>query len=136
MKPGTWTRETLLAGAVLFHLGLSLAHGIAHARAQVMLSPASRWFVIAVVLVGPILGLLVQRVVLPGLGAGIIAFSLAGALVFGVANHFLISGADHVSHVPGPWRGWFALTAVLLALTEAFGSAIAAWCMTTTGSTQ
>ena len=43
-------------------------------------------------------------------------------LIFGVANHFLIVSADHVSHLPaGQWVLPFQVTAVLLALTESVG---------------
>ena len=44
---------------------------------------------------------------------------MAGALVFGVVNHFARSSPDHVAQVAAPWRPMFASTAVLLALTEA-----------------
>lgn len=103
-------------------------HGFAHSRANVPLSPAAMLFVVVVILVGPILGLIVQRLMLPRGGAFMIAAMLGGALAFGVANHFLIAGVDHVSHVAEPWRDLFAVTAVLLVVTEAFGSALAAWC--------
>jgi len=69
----------------------------------------------------------VQRVAAPPVGEWIIAVTMAGALAFGVANHFLIQGADHVSHVSEPWRALFGSTAVLLAATEVAGSAVAVW---------
>jgi len=121
------TGEGILAGAVLIHLGISLVHGVAHTRANVTLSQASMLFVFAVILIGPVFGLIVQRVALARAGAWVIAATLAGALAFGLANHFLIPGADHVSHVAGPWRVMFGVTAALLVVTEAFGSALAVW---------
>lgn len=48
----------------------------------------------------------------------------------GLGNHFLILGADHVSHVPGPWAMLFGVTAALLVATEFLGSAVAVWCAT------
>lgn len=122
------TSETVLAYIVIFHLGLSAIHGLAHARAKVFLSSASTLFVLIVILIAPIAGLLIQRFVHPHAGALIIALSLAGAFLFGVANHFLIHGADHVSQIAQPQRALFGLTAACLALTEFFGAVLAFWC--------
>ena len=115
----------MLAAAVLVHLGVTLVHGAAHSRAPVVLSAGSMLFVVAVILIGPLLGLAVHAFWRPRAGAWIVAATLAGALVFGLVNHFLIPGADHVSQVPGPWRPLFEITAVLLVVTEAAGSALA-----------
>lgn len=130
MKRGISTAEAVLAGVVLAHVGVSVAHGLAHARANVALSPAAMSFVLGVIFVGPIFGLIAQRTAFPRAGAWVVAATLAGALVFGLVNHFVIPGADHVSEVAGPWRPLFGITATVLAVTEAFGSALAAWCGT------
>jgi len=55
----------------------------------------------------------------------LIALTMAGALVFGFVNHFVLSSPDHVAHVDPQWRPLFTTTAVLLALTEALGSGLA-----------
>lgn len=125
--------EVALAGTVFLHLGISLLHGFTHSRANVLLSPASMTFVIGVILIGPVLGWSLQRLALPRGGAWIVAATLSGALVFGVANHFLIDGVDHVSHVAVRWRAAFGITAALLVVTEAAGSAAAVWCATRVG---
>jgi hypothetical protein len=130
MKPQISTGETVLATAVLTHLVVSMVHGVAHARANVTLSFIPMLFVLTVILIGPILGLIVQRMARARAGAWVIAVTLAGALVFGLANHFLIPGVDHVTHVAGPWRAVFGITAALLVVTEAFGSTLAVWCAT------
>jgi hypothetical protein len=55
---------------------------------------------------------------------------MAGALIFGVWNHFLVSGADHVNMIgPGYWQAPFRLTAVAVAVVEAAGTvtAVAVW---------
>jgi hypothetical protein len=44
---------------------------------------------------------------------------MAGALLFGVVNHFVLPGSDNVVQVHAEWRAVFSSTAVLLALTEA-----------------
>ena len=50
---------------------------------------------------------------------------MAGSLVFGLVNHFVLASPDHVAHVSPEWRPLFATTAVLLAVTEAIGSGLA-----------
>lgn len=123
-------REALLAVLVLVHLGVSLAHGFAHARAGVELTGSQMLFVFAVILIGPVAGLVVNLFAFPRTGAWMIASTLAGALVFGLANHFVIPGVDHVSHVAGPYRVLFGVSAALLLLTEAGGAALAVGCAT------
>jgi len=118
------TIKLWLVGVVLAHLIISVVHGSAHTKASVPLSPASNLFVLTVILAGPLLGLALmwrsQRI-----GSWLIALTLAGSLVFGFLNHFVFSSPDHVTHVDPQWRPLFATTAVLLAVTEAFGSGLA-----------
>ena len=106
--------------AVFLHLAVTLLHGAAHVGAAVPLTPASAIFVLVVIQFGPLAGLASARV-RPRTGAAIVAGTMAGALLFGVANHFLIAGADHVSQVAGAWRSTFGITAALLLLTESAG---------------
>ena len=122
---GKGTRAwTWLIAAVLVHLLISAVHGLAHARAQVPLSLAANLFVFIVILAGPLIGLVLtlwsKRV-----GAWVIGITMAASLVFGVANHFVLATPDHVSHVDPHWRPLFAATALLLAVTEALGAALA-----------
>ena len=109
-----------MAAAVLVHLAISLAHGAAHNGAQVLLSPAANLFVFVVILAGPLAGLALswryER-----LGSLIVALAMAGSLIFGFVNHFVLESPDHVRHVAAQWRMLFGTTAVLLALTEALG---------------
>jgi hypothetical protein len=115
-----------LAAIVIVHLVISLIHGAAHSGAAVFLSPAGNLFVWVVILAGPLAGLILQRMA-GAVGAWIVALTMAGACVFGVINHFVIQSADHVAHVVGPWSATFALTAGLLALTEAAGAGVGVW---------
>jgi len=112
-----------LTAIVVVHLVLSFVHGAAHAGANVALGPLGNLFVYIVILAGPIAGLLVA-VWKPHLGAWIVALAMGGSLVFGVVNHFIIQGTDHVSHVAAAWRTQFGVTAALLAVVEAAGAAI------------
>lgn len=113
-----------LTAAVLTHLVISIVHGTAHTEAHVPLSRAANLFVFIVILAGPLVGLALtwpsQRI-----GSWLIAITMAGSLVFGLVNHFVFAGPDHVAEVARQWRPLFATTAVLLALSEALGSGLA-----------
>lgn len=115
-----------MASAVLIHLAITIAHGRAHTGAQVPLPLAGTLFVYIVILAGPIAGLAISRW-RPRVGALIVAASMAGALVFGLINHFIIDGQDHVAHVPAAWRTLFGVTAALLVVSEAAGVAAGVW---------
>ena len=116
-----------LGAVVLTHLVINIVHGRAHAGAQVPLSAAAALFVYIVILAGPLAGL-IASVWRPVAGAWIVAASMAGALVFGLINHFIIAGPDHVDHVAAEWRTLFGTTAALLLVSEAAGAATAIWC--------
>jgi len=118
------TKGQALTAVVLAHLAVSIVHGAAHTGAVVPLTRAGNLFVYVVILAGPLAGLLIWRF-RPVAGAWIVAASMAGALVFGLINHFIISGPDHVAHVAADWQSLFAVTAALLAVSEAAGVAIA-----------
>ena len=123
-----WTgAEWTLLGVVLLHLAINILHGRAHEGAQVPLSPAAMLFVYIVILAGPLAGVVVARWT-PIAGEWIVAVSLGGALVFGLINHFIIAGPDHVDHVAAAWRTQFGVTAALLVATEAVGMALGVWC--------
>jgi hypothetical protein len=113
-----------LIAAVLAHLLISIAHGTAHTRANVPLTPAANLFVFVVILAGPLLGLALMWASRRA-GAWLIAATMAGSLVFGVLNHFVFVSADHVTHVDPQWQPLFGITAVLLALTEGLSAVLA-----------
>jgi hypothetical protein len=117
-------RRTWLAATIVAHLVVSIVHGAAHGGAHVLLTPAASLFVYVVILAGPVVGfgLTWWNV---RLGGWIVAATMAGALVFGIVHHFVLAGPDHVAQVQGSWRALFATTAVLLAVTEALGVAMA-----------
>jgi hypothetical protein len=111
---------------VLGHFAVTLVHGAVHAAAAVPMTLAANVFIVLVIEIGPIAGLLMLRPS-PVVGAWIVAATLGGALIFGIVNHFVIIGADHVTHIAARWRELFATTAVLLVITEIAGTAAAAW---------
>lgn len=113
-----------LAAAVLAHLVTSIVHGMAHGGAHIAMSLAANLFVFVVILVGPVAGLALswraERI-----GGQIIALTMAGALVFGFVNHFVLESPDHVTQVAEPWRLLFGTTAALLTITEVLGLGLA-----------
>jgi hypothetical protein len=123
------TRGQALTAIVLIHLAISIVHGQAHAAAQVPLSGAATSFVYLVILAGPLLGLAIYRG-RPRAGASIVAASMAGALIFGLINHFILDGSDQVGHVAAAWRMQFGITAVLLVISEAAGFLVGVVCLT------
>jgi hypothetical protein len=118
------SRRITLTAVVFSHLAISMVHGAAHAGAQVPLSRAANLFVFIVILAGPVVGLALTWPA-EQLGSWVIALTMAGSLVFGLVNHFVLASPDHVAHVARQWRPLFTATAVLLALTEALGSGLA-----------
>lgn len=127
MRRKTTVGDAVLVALIALHLAVSFAHGAAHSGAGVPLSPAASFFVWVVILAGPLGGLGVWRWHDARVGAWIVAVTLAASFAFGLINHFLIAGADHVAYVAAGWRAMFTVTAVLLALTEALGSTLAIW---------
>jgi hypothetical protein len=120
------TPRLALIAVVLTHLAITSVHGRAHEGAHIPLPFAGTLFVYIVILAGPLVGLALSRWRLRA-GAWIVAMTMAGALVFGLINHFLIDGSDHVSNVVAEWRSVFGTTAVLLLLSEAAGVIVGVW---------
>lgn len=113
-----------LTVVVVLHLAVSVVHGTAHSGAHVPLSRAANFFVFGVIVAGPLVGLIVAMAA-ARIGSWVIAITMAGALVFGCVNHFVLAGPDHVSQVAEQWRPMFTMTAALLAAIEALAAALA-----------
>ena len=116
---------------IVVHALVSALHGAAHAQLDVPLSFAQNLFVVVVIMIAPLVaGLLLWRKQHLS-GTLIFVCSMAGALVFGVYNHFVASSPDHVSHVAvmasGGWVIVFQVTAALVAIIEAFGCLVGGW---------
>jgi hypothetical protein len=83
-------------------------------------------YVLGIVGIGPITGLIFLRSSQQRTGATILLITMSGALLFGLWNHFIAHGADHIMHLQaGPWKLPFQVTAGLLACSEAAGVVIA-----------
>lgn len=115
---------------VWLHAMIMVLHGLAHVENGIWLSFCGDAFVSVVIVLAPLLALLLLHSRWQRPGALLLAFSLLGALIFGLWNHFLVSGTDNVAQVPlGLWHLPFLITSMLLALLEAVGSAIGVWCL-------
>jgi hypothetical protein len=124
MKRMTNPAWTWLTAVILGHLIISMAHGAAHAQAQVPLSRAATLFVYIVILAGPLIGLVLTWPA-KRIGGWLIALTMVGSLVFGVINHFVLASPDHVAQVVPQWRPLFTTTAILLVVTEVLGAVLA-----------
>src|SRR5262249_46167857 len=111
-----------LAAAVIAHLLVTGVHGAAHSGARIPMTLPANLYIWIVILIGPLAGLWLSRS-RPVAGGWVVAATMAGSLVFGIVNHYVIVGPDHVSHVAAEWRTTFGVTAGLLVVTELAGVA-------------
>ena len=112
-------------GIVLIHFAINLAHGMAHQHLAIGLNTFQKVFVAVVIVIAPLYAAYLIWNGNPRAGGGLLAVSMAGALVFGVYYHFILPGSDHVTHINLPisldMRDIFDVSAVLLALFECLG---------------
>jgi hypothetical protein len=109
-----------LAIVVIGHLIVTIVHGAAHSGARIPMTLPANLFIWIVILIGPLAGLWLSRS-RPAAGGWLVAATMAGSLVFGIVNHYLIISPDHVSHVAAEWRTLFGVTAALLIVSELAG---------------
>ena len=108
---------------VVAHLLLNIAHGLAHRELRVGLAASGSIFVIAVVLILPLVAMGLLWSSEKRLGLILLSLSMFGSLLFGLYHHFLAMSPDHVrSQPPNPWGLAFVLTAYGLSITEAIGT--------------
>lgn len=108
---------------VLLHAAVGLAHLAAHRGEGVRVSALANAYILLVIGLGPFLGLGLLHAGRREAGGAVLAATMAGALLFGVWNHFIVVGPDHVLHLAaGPWRLPFQATAVLLVPLELAGA--------------
>ena len=115
---------------VLAHLLVNLAHGTAHSRLHIGLSPAGTLFVGGVILPCPLLAMALLWTSQRKVGLVLLGLSMTASLIFGLYNHFAVPGLDRVGQQgSGKWATTFAITAWLLAITEAAGAFFALYFM-------
>lgn len=112
---------------VIAHLIVNLLHGRAHTELGVGLTSWQQFYVIAVILLAPLIALLLSWTRYARTGLWLLLGSMLGSLIFGACYHYIIVSSDHVAHLtPGDARGLFRATALLLLITEAAGVVLAA----------
>jgi hypothetical protein len=114
--------RTVLSVVVLVHLAIVMLHGAAHTHLHIDLLPAQMAYVVAVIVLAPLIasGLLWTR--LWRSGVYLLTISMIGALVFGGYKHFLSATNDNVAQMPhGGWGAVFLVSSILLFVTEAAG---------------
>ena len=107
---------------VLAHLLVVAVHGRAHRHLIIPLTRAQEIFILAAVLLGPLVAVLLLVSRAPRAGAWLLLLSLAASLAFGAYHHFLAIGPDNVGNVSSSgWGRVFQASSVLLVLIEALG---------------
>jgi hypothetical protein len=110
---------------ILAHLGIAVLHGGAHKRLLIGLSANQQFFVWAVIIAAPLLAALLLLVNFRRAGGLFLFSSMAGSLVFGAWNHFLVRSADNIASIPPTgWGMAFRVTAIFLFFIEVIGCAM------------
>jgi hypothetical protein len=115
----------MLAILVVMNFVIVVIHSAAHFALGIVPGFADSAFIIAVIVVGPLIPL---RFLPSGSRSSVVALAalLLASFVYGVSNHFILAGADHIAIDPSsPWTLVFVATAILLAALEPAGAAIA-----------
>lgn len=117
---------------VLMHAIAHGLHGLAHEEIPVPLSLLQSLFIGIVIVLTPIIAVVFLWTPFYRLGSWLLFSSMAGAIVFGIYNHFIVISPDHVTHVS--FAGWgllFQITALLTLIIDGFGCWISAWALKT-----
>lgn len=118
--------------AVVIHAIANGLHGLAHVEVPVSLSLLQSWFVGIVIFPTPIIAAVLLWTQFYRIGSWLLLSSIAGSLLFGLYNHFLVISPDHVSQVS--FAGWgllFQVTAILILIVDGFGCWISVWALKT-----
>ena len=113
--------QSYMVPVVIAHAIVAGVHGFAHAHDRVPLSPLGNAFVAVFVIVAPFVALALRRS-FPTSAAWLLGVAMSASLLFGLVNHFIVAGPDHVAHTGG---ALFGTTAALLVATEAAGVIVA-----------
>lgn len=117
------TRDRFAVLIIVVHFLAALLHGAAHATIGV--SPGG-WadvvVIAAAVYVGPLVALVWLLRGRRTTGGLVLSASMAAALIYGVAFHYVLQTPDHIVNAPhSPWGYVFRVTAALIAVLEAGG---------------
>jgi hypothetical protein len=116
--------------AVVLATFAHVLHGISHVEHQVPLTAWQWAYVIFVIFLAPVLAAVLLWTRLQRMGVWLLLASMSGALILGLAFHFLVSGPDNVFTLnPGAGCEAFRFSAVLVALTEGLGYVVGLWAL-------
>lgn len=107
---------------ILVHMVASSLHGWSHFHAGVPTTFMQNVFISTVIVAMPPLAGACIALRKPHLGYALLFSSMAGALAFGVAFHFVLDTPDLCINVRGVGARTFSVSAVLLALVELAGT--------------
>ena len=114
--------KKLMLATVLIHFAIAGWHGGSHQGVPVPLSLLQTAYVAIVIIALPLLGAALSFSRHALLGAALVCGSMAGSLVFGLLNHFILESPDNIGQIAeGPWRSSFVISAVVIAISEALG---------------
>jgi hypothetical protein len=116
---------TAIAGLHAIANGL---HGFAHMEIPVALSLLQGLFIGIVIFLIPIIAVVLLWTQFYRIGSWLLISSLAGSLLFGIYNHFIVISPDHVSQVSiVGWGLLFQVTAVAILIADGLGAGICLW---------
>ncbi|HEV3041990.1 MAG TPA: hypothetical protein VHA33_29795 [Candidatus Angelobacter sp.] len=114
--------RSLLVTIVLVHFAIVILHGAAHTHLHIELSPIESTYVVAVILMAPLIAAGMLWTSFWRAGASLVGISMVGALIFGGYKHFLSRTNDDVSQMShAGWGAIFLISSILLFVTEAAG---------------
>ena len=115
-------------GVVLLRQAIAVLHGRAHEQLGVGLDPWQNAYVMAVIVVAPLVALVLYWTRYAQAGALLLGISMLAGMLFGIYFHFIAISHDHISHLPeGDGQGFFIATAVLLVPIELLGTIFGFW---------
>jgi hypothetical protein len=114
---------------VLHAIGHGL-HGLAHVEIPIPLSSLQSVFIGVVILLTPVIAAILLWTPFDRIGSWLLFASMAGAILFGIYNHFIVISSDHVSRVS--FAGWgllFQITAILTLIVDGLGCWVGVWAL-------
>lgn len=117
---------------VVIHAIVNGLHGLAHVEIPVSLSLLQSLFVGIVIFPTPIIAAVLLWTQFYRIGSWLLLGAMAGSLLFGIYNHFIVMSPDHVSQVS--FAGWgllFQVTAILILIVDGLGCWISIWALKT-----
>jgi len=106
---------------VIVHLIAALWHGDAHSTLGIDLPTLKDIYIYVVIVAAPIVSVILVWTRFMIFGAGLFAFSMAGAVVFGAYHHYILVSPDNIAHLPpglAEAHAQFIESAALIAIVE------------------